>query len=267
MSFALQTNSFFEIFYLIASLCLLFGHNLWLVKRSEDNENAEIEINTGDTFPQSEVAIRPERIKEFKIMSVGETQQITDFRVKGNSLTTTIAKEPDVAFVAAIELYPHPIELEGEKFARYIEDEDAWLFTAPYFTAEKKDGTQRESYAKFAKALVKNNVEEEMEIFISRVGHRLEIIPVGLSEIPRKKLRVQVLFDGEPIESLRVSGGAKGLNNGSYLTHTRTDKKGFAEIEIYPERLQFLRTHFIRRHPDPSNFEWESFWASITFNF
>jgi hypothetical protein len=243
---------------------LLLGHNLWIVREPADEEKEKIKLITGDSFPESEVAIRAERIKEFKILTADQTRKVTDFQIEGSSLTTTIAGKPYTAFVAAVELFPNPIILEAEKFAHYIEEEDAWAFTFPAFTPTTKDVKQRESYAKFAKALIKNS-DGSSDIFTSEIGHRLEIVPVELPETAVPKMRVQVLFEGQPIANLRVSGGAQGLNNGLYLAHARTNQDGFAEIEIYPEKLQFLRTHFIRRHPDSENFEWESFWASVTF--
>lgn len=260
----IQNFNLFEIFSLTASLCLIFGHNLWLIGKSE--EKTKIEINTGDDFPESETPVKPERIKEFTVLSANGARKISDFRIEGNSLTATVGEKPKAAFVAAIELFPHSIALEADKFAHYIEDEAAWDFTTPDFMIGKTTKTQRESYAKFAKVLIQNEAEN-LDIFTAKIGHRLEIV---LNELPKdadKKMCVQVLFEGKPLKNVRVSSGAEGLNGGKYSAHTRTDENGFAEIEIYPKKLQFIRTHFIRRHSDTANFEWESFWASVTFYF
>lgn len=266
MFIEIQNYNLFEIFSLTASLCLIFGHNLWLIGKSESSEETKIEINTGDAFPESETPVKPERIKEFTVLSADGARKISDFRIEGNSLTATVEEKPKAAFVAAIELFPHPITLEAGKFAHYIEDEAAWDFTAPDFTIEKKAGEQRESYAKFAKVLIKNEAEN-LDIFTAKIGHQLEIVLTELPKDADKKMRVQILFEGKPLKNVRVSSGAESLNGGKYSAHTRTDESGFAEIEIYPKKLQFIRTHFIRRHSNAANFEWESFWASVTFYF
>jgi hypothetical protein len=44
-----------------------------------------------------------------------------------------------------------------------------------------------------------------------------------------------------------------------------TDENGLAKIAISGKGLWFVRTHFIRPHSEKTDFDWESFWASITF--
>ncbi len=249
-----------EVFTLLSTLYLILGHNLWLVGKNETAEKTKIEINTGDDFPASDSAVKTERIAGFKILSENGAQNISDFTIEGKSLTVIIKEKPKTAFVAAIELLPHPITLEAVRFAHYIEDEDASDFTAPDFVIGETNEQQRESYAKFAKVLVKNNAGNT-KVFTQKTGHKFEIV---LTEISDKTLRVQVLFEENPVENLRVSSGAENLNGGKYSAHTRTDENGFAEIEITQNGHWFVRSHLIRRHADVENFEWESFWASVT---
>lgn len=250
-----------EIFTFLSTLCLIFGHNLWLVGKNETVETTKIEINTGDDFPAGDSAVKTERIAEFKVLSENGAQNISEFTVEGKSLTAIVEEKPKTAFVAGIELLPHPITLEADRFAHYIEDEDAEIFTKTDFVIGETIEDQRESYAKFAKVLVKNNAENT-KVFTQKIGHRFEIV---LTEIADKHLRVQVLFEGNPVENLRVSSGAENLNGGKYSAHTRTDENGFAEIEITQNGHWFVRSHLIRRHADSESFEWESFWASVTF--
>lgn len=257
----IQNFNLVELFTFLSSICLIFGHNLWLVGKDETAEKTKIEINTGDDFPASDSAVKTERIAGFKVLSENGAQNISDFTVEGKSLTAIVEEKPKTAFVAGIELLPHPITLEADRFAHYIEDEDAEVFTKPDFIIGETLAEQRESYAKFAKVLVKNNAENT-EVFTQKISHKFEIV---LMEISAKHLRVQVLFENTPVENLRVSSGAENLNGGKYSAHTRTDENGFAEIEITQNGHWFVRSHLIRRHSDTSNFEWESFWASVTF--
>lgn len=257
----IQNFNFAEIFIFLSSLCVIFGHNLWLIGKNETPEKTKIKINTGDDFPFSDSAVKTERIAEFKVLSENGAQNISDFAVEGNSLTAFVEEKPRTAFVAAIELSPHPITLEAGKFAYYIKNEDAEIFTAPDFIIGETLEKQRESYAKFAKVLVKNNAENT-EIFSRKIGHKFEIV---IMEVSAKYLRVEILLEDNPVKNLRVSSGAEDLNGGRYAAHTRTDKNGFAEVEITQKGLGFVRSHLIRRHSDAEDFEWESFWASAVF--
>lgn len=259
----IQNQSFLEIISLTLSavFMLFFGHNLWLVSKEEEGE-IKIEAITSDTFPESDSAVKPERVASFRIYDEDYSADVTNFEIEGNILAGKI-KRTHKAAVAALELRPHPITLEAEKFAGYIKSEDAEEFVAPHFVSGETIAAQRESYAKFAKVLIKNEAEN-FEIFTRNVGHKFEIVPV---EVPNgKRLRVQVLYDGKPIGNLRVSAGAANINGGKYLFHTRTDAQGFAEIELTENDLWYVRTHLIRPHSDTENYEWESFWASLTFS-
>lgn len=264
MLIEIQNHNFIEMLTFTVSLLAIFGHNLWLVGKEEPAKKTRIEINTGDNFPASETAVKTERIKEFKIISEKGERRIEDFHVRENSLTAVVEENSNTAFVAAVELLPHPITLKAEKFVHYIEDEDAQDFTAPDFVIDKSNEPQRESYAKYAKVLVKNHAED-FSIFTEKINHRLEIIMLEVPAKDKKILPVQVLFEGNPVRNLRVSSGAENLHGGRYSFHTRTDENGFAQVEIAENGHCFVRTHFIRRHSDAANFEWESFWASVTF--
>jgi uncharacterized GH25 family protein len=258
----IQDQGFLEIIVMMLSGCFMFffGHNLWLVHRDKDDE-IKIEAVTSDTFPESDSAVKLERVASFRFYDENSFTDIENFEIQGNVLVGK-TDHKDSAPAAALELYPHPIVLEAAKFANYIKSEDAENLAAPQFISGETIMPQRESYAKFAKVLLENG-DENFNVFTKKIGHRLEIIPAEMPQMGN--LRVQVLFEGNPIGNLRVSAGAENLNGGKYSVHTRTDEYGFAEVEITQNGHWFLRTFFIRPHSDKENYEWESFWASITF--
>lgn len=258
----IQDQGFFEIILIMLSGCFMFffGHNLWLVRRDEEDE-IKIEAVTSDTFPESDSAVKPERVASFRLYDESSFTDIENFEIQGNVLAGK-TNNKNTASVAALELYPHPIVLEAAKFAGYIKSENAENLVAPHFINGETTAPQRESYAKFAKVLLEN-ADENFNGFTKKIGHRLEIIPAEMPQMGN--LRVQVLFEGNPARDLRISAGAANLNTGKYFVHTRTDEHGFAEIEITQNGHWFLRTFFIRPHSDKENYEWESFWASITF--
>lgn len=255
----LQQQTFFELIIYTLSACftLIFGHNLWIVAK-EENDEIKVEVITSDKFPESDSVVKPERIKDFRLISGNDSVKITDFQTVENSLVANIKNKKSE--LVALELFPHPIVLEAEKFAGYIRSEEAESFVAPNFIKGETTEPQRESYAKFAKVLIDNKSFDRI------VGHKLEIIlQENPAEIVEDKLLVKVLFDGEPIENLRVSSGAENLNGEKYAAHSLTDENGLAKIAISCESLWFVRSHYIRPHSEKNDFDWESFWASITF--
>lgn len=241
----METQNFLEFITLAFAACFI-GHNLWLVAKDE----TRVEVVTSDKFPESDSAVKPSRIAGFRAFTTDGEFELKDYETTENAL---IANLKTRANLVALELHPHPIVLEAEKFAGYIKSEEAENFTGASF-----DRPQRESYAKYAKVLLDNNSFDKI------VGHRFEIV---LLSNPKDggKLKVRVIFDGEPVKNLRVSTGAENLNGGKYFAHSRTDAEGVAEIEIAGGGLWFVRTHFIRPHTDTAEYDWESFWVSTTF--
>lgn len=258
-------SNFSEIIFASVSTLVILGHNLWLVAKDEKDETI-VEVNTSDNFPLSDSAVKPERVADFRLVSASDSTPITNYEVRGNSLVASIAANESACF-AALELHSHPITLEPAKFAGYIKSEDAEKFVAPQFISGETTAPQRESYTKFAKVLLDALGEKQSNDFSFAAGHRLEIIPQANPSTVQagEKLPVKVLFEGNPIVGLRVSSGCENLNNGKYAAHTRTDEDGLATVEISGKGLWFVRTHFIRSHADADNFDWESFWASLTF--
>ncbi len=128
----------------------------------------------------------------------------------------------DGACLVASELHLHPIVLEAEKFAHYVRGEDAAAQIAPHFEEGKTVSSQRESYTKYAKALLGSGTGDD-DAFRLVAGHRLEIVPQLSPAAARrdgKRFPVQVLFDGEPMADLRVSRGREsrqaGVDNASF---------------------------------------------------
>ncbi len=275
-------HNFWGIALASISANLILGHNLWLVvkdqraERGKRDTRVRVEVNTSDNFPASESAVRPERIADFRVISAGAASvPITEYVIEGQSLVAIIESPcgegtestREGPCLVALELHPHPIVLEAEKFAHYIRDEDAAAQVAPHFEEGKTVSSQRESYTKYAKAWLGSGTGDD-DAFRLVAGHRLEIVPLLSPASARrdgKRLPVQVLFDGEPMADLRVSSGCENLGGGKYAAHTRTDEEGRAWVEMSAPGRWFIRAHHIRPHRDSRTADWESFWASLTF--
>ena len=262
----INVPNFSDIIIVSISTLVIFGHNLWLVGKKEPTR-VRISANTGDNFPESDSAVKPERVADFRLVSSSGSTPIENYLVENHSLVADVQNADNKSFCVALALHAHPITLEAKKFAGYIAEENAQEFVKPNFVSETATEPQRESYTKFAKVLIENASVQPGDISNLVAGHRLEIVPqVAPSSLGGGgKLSVKILFEDEPIAGLRVSSGCEELNGGKYSAHTITNENGLAEIKIENAGHWFVRTHFIRPHADKENFDWESFWASVTF--
>jgi len=267
MTIEIHGHGLWEIALLASSLGILLGHNFWLIagkRGAPREERLRVEAHVGHHFPAGESAIAPERIADFRLISSNGEAPVFDYRVEGTALVAEVTASSEGAQMAALTLHPRPITLEHEQFARYIDEEDARAAVSPDFQPGVAQAAQHEIYSKYAKAIL---TAESDEVACRVVGQKMEIV---LERSPATlrgggRLPVRVLFDGEPIAGVRVSSGCDALHSGGYASHIRADADGRAEIELPVSGYWFIRSHYIRRHPDSRIAEWESFWPSVTF--
>ncbi|HEU0185149.1 MAG TPA: DUF4198 domain-containing protein [Blastocatellia bacterium] len=267
MTIEIYAHSLWEIALLTSSVGIIAGHNFWLIAKrhlAPQEGKLRVEAHTGHHFPVGESAISPERIADFRLISPNGEAPILDYRVEGAALVAEVTAQDAGARMAALTLHPRSITLEPDLFAKYIEEEDSAEAVAPDFQPGVTRSAQHEVYSKYAKAILAN---DDNDVACRIVGQKMEIVlernPAKLSAGDR--LPVRVLFDGAPIPGVRVSSGCDRLSDGGYASHTRADAEGRAEVKLPVSGQWFLRSHYIRRHPDTQVADWESFWPSVTF--
>jgi uncharacterized GH25 family protein len=131
---------------------------------------------------------------------------------------------------------------------------------------EKKPG--RERYSRYVKTLVQVG-EKSSDSFNKIVGQTIELIPF---ENPYDKkvndsIRVQVLFRNVPLANALVSATYEGFTTkpDTYQQSVRTDSNGITTIHITQSGQWLVRTVHMQPIVDSKEADWESWWASITF--
>jgi uncharacterized GH25 family protein len=264
MSVLSQGFGLFDALLFSASAGVILGHNFWLTVGGRKTESLRIELHTGHHFPAGESAIAPDRIADFRLISARGETTVRDPRVEGTALVAEIKSNGAGAQLAVLALHPRSITLGAEKFAGYLREEDAMAFAGSIETLRRP---QREIYSKYAKAILTTGNAGDDAVACRVAGQKMEIVPEHNPACLRRgqSLPIRVFFDGEPAAGVRVSSGCDKLQNGGYASHARTGADGRAEIDLPVSGHWFVRSHSIRRHPDPRIAEWESFWPSLTF--
>lgn len=160
------------------------------------------------------------------------------------------------------------IELGAKEFEAYLKEEGLEKISALRAQRGETDKPGREVYSRCAKALVCVG-EVPKDATDSAVGMRYEIVGVGnpteldITRAGGASVRVRVLFEGVP----RVNALVKIMHcgTGTPMVTARTDEKGEAELPVTaPGRWVVASTEMIEA-PKDSGAEWESLWASLTF--
>lgn len=247
------------------------GHDLWVLAGQyhlEPFETTRVFINDGDLFPASLTLLGQHRVTALALHGPTETRPISEFRVEDNSLSFEISPAEAGSYVVALSTRPRRVRLKARDFNAYLDDSGLESIRAKREELSESETATVERYAKWAKALIDVGEPEEDEqspAWSKPVGHTIEIVPdVNPNEVTAGgSFGLRVLYEGEPLAGVTVSGGKAGGLAGEVLT--RTDAAGHANVTILSSGRWYLRTiHMIRRDDDPE-VQWESFWCTLTF--
>lgn len=213
-----------------------------------------VSVHNGDSFPASEHATDPSRL----------ITNLQYLRIAGRA-THGIAHTPasGTQYLSA-ETRPRLIVIEAAKFEAYLQEEGLQHISA----ARKRNGqtgaTGREIYAKFAKALVTAGTSDAGHA--KPVGLTLEIVPQAdpSTLTAGSLLPVIVLFRGKPLPNIQLerAWACEGKSNRKVVG--RTDREGRVSIPVdSPGRWRLHAVHM--QASTRSDADWESYWASLTF--
>ena len=156
------------------------------------------------------------------------------------------------------------IELEGPKFTHYLEEEglDDIIAERKKLGVEASPG--RESYARYAKALI--SVGDAKTGWDRRVGLPAEL--VALTD-PRAggTAQFQLFYEDKPRANARVDILRIEKTRLVSISHARTDATGKVSLAIPGDGVWLVATTLMRQAPQELGLEgdWESFWVSIEF--
>jgi uncharacterized GH25 family protein len=243
------------------------AHDLWLVppEEAEAGKPVQVRANVGMDFPRSEHAPDPAAfVRRVLVRPDGSEGELRAAGKKDYSGLLEFTPGKPGVYTLAVQTRPRLITLPGDKFNEYLVA-DGMPHVYRLRAREKTlDRPGRERYSKYVKALVR--VGSGGGGNPCRVlGLKLEIVPLRdpFAVKPGWVLPVRVLFRGKPLAEANVGWQRPG-DGDSARGYVRTDARGEALVPVARAGLVTLRlTHMTR--PKAAEYEWESFWATLTF--
>jgi hypothetical protein len=222
-------------------------------------ERLMISLHVGDSFPNSEGPMDPARIRDARL---SDGSPFGDFSIIGNATHGFTRPSAMGSLYASLASEPRFIELAPAKFESYLKEEglDAVIAARKERGESAKPG--RELYSKYAKTLLVSG--SSSADYAKPAGLTIEFVPEADPSAvkPGGKLPVKVLWRGQPAAGLFIQAAH---SSGSITGVGRTDAQGRIAI-LLPRAGQWrLHTVAMERCQDPQRADWESFWASLTF--
>jgi uncharacterized GH25 family protein len=244
------------------------AHDLYIMPerfRVSVGETIVVALHNGDAFPESEASVSVERLRDTSLRSNSQTAPIQKLRVDGNRTIGNVKIPGSGALLLTVRTIPNFIEIQPDKYVAYLKEEG--LSEAINWRAQhgETDKPGRERYSKYAKSLL--SAGSPNGLYSTVTGQLIEIIPekdpYGLK--PGDSLPVRVLFRGSPAPNLQIEAAWAGPHGKAVHPVGRTDADGRITVPLAQAGKWRLHTTRMERCSDPKAADWESFWASLTF--
>lgn len=235
------------------------AHDFWLVAVGD-----ELHGVSGSRFPVSENAVAPERLAEAVAVHGRGRTPLTVVGARGNVLVLTADPVLEGPLWAAVAIKPRRIDLSAEDFNEYLRHDGLPQVLRERAAQGELARPAVERYQKYAKALILR--PGAGGTLVAAVGHRIELAVIGDPATLRAAdtLTLEVRFEGRSASGLTVHAGFAGQPDGQHAQTHVSDAAGRVRIPLSSAGSWYARTIHMRRVAEPP-FEWESFWASVTF--
>ncbi len=239
----------------------LFGHDFWIEPssfRPPVPGQVRVALRVGQDFRGDPVPRDDRRIVRFVAAGPGGETPIPG--LPGTDPAGFARIDRPGLYVVGYRSSRSSIELEAEKFEKYLADEG--LESVSKERARRGDSGKpgKEVYSRCAKALVVAGGGPTAG-FDRALGFTLELVPrrvPGLGELP-----VDLLYEGKPLAGALVVA-MNQAEPASKLT-ARTDRAGRVVFKVPSQGIWLVKAvHMIPAQPD-TGADWESLWASLTF--
>jgi len=157
---------------------------------------------------------------------------------------------------------PAFLTLPPEKFDEYLKLEG--LERIVTWRAEHGQSKQpsRELFSRCAKSLLSTGAGKGAR-FDEPLGFRLEIVPESNPYAAKGPMTFRLTFDGKPLQGALVI--AMNQNDPQAKASARSDRSGRVTFPIAKPGVWLIKSVHMIAAPAGSNAEWESLWASLTF--
>lgn len=246
---------------------LLMAHEFWLQPRKfryAVGEEAKIDFLVGENFTGEFWDLTKHKAENVQMISAYGKKVLTGEvkKTKGNNLTYKFASEGLHLF--SMVSNPAYIELDGEKFNAYLEEDGIEDILALRKRRNELDKPSRENYTRYAKLLVQcGNASDE--IYKRKVGTKVEIIPLSNPYTLKSGdyLECEILYDGKPAPHQMVKVWTF-INKRAFLQNAYTEDDGRVKFPISnagPWMVSFVKMV----KSEKPNVDYESMWASLVF--
>ena len=242
------------------------AHDFWIEPssyRPSVGERVLIGLRIGHPSEAEPYARNPSHIRAFFIRSPRGR-----FPVRGSSghdPAGNVRIEEAGVHILAYWSQPNAHEMAPGPFESYLEEEGLQGALQERARRGEDNVPGREHFVRCAKSLLLAADGGSPGGHDEVLGLPLEIVPVTnpFTARPGKPYVARLLYEGKPLTGCQLS--ATSVEEPRSVQTRHTDERGFVSIDATRSGAWILDAVHIVRAVDESSVEWQSFWASLTF--
>ncbi|HEX9162095.1 MAG TPA: DUF4198 domain-containing protein [Thermoanaerobaculia bacterium] len=242
-----------------AALLLLatnaFAHDFWIEPstfRPPVGQTVMLALRVGQDFMGDPVPRSSELIDSFVVRTSAGESTIAGYEHQDPAGLLRI--ERNGVAVVAYRSKANFVELPPAKFAEFLKLEGiTWIGAI--------DKPDREHFFRYAKTLLRTGASTSMPV-AHVPGFRYDIVPES-SPWSSEPLRVRVVFEDKAARDVLVTAIHRDDPNARVAV--RTDAHGRATLHLPKGGVWLVKSVYMVPAPAGSGVDWESLWASVTF--
>jgi len=257
--------------WLLAALLWLVApasaHEFWIEPanfRPPVGKPLDVHLRVGQEFRGDAVIYLPETFVRFDTITARGKQSVTG--IPGDDPAARLTPAEPGLMLIAFQSTPFELKLDAKTFERYLAMEGLDGILAFRKQRGEQDKPAHEIYSRFAKSLIAVGGRDGGLDARRPIGLRLELVPQApVYRLKRDQpLEVQLLYESRPIANVQVMAFSKTQPKNKLLA--RTDAQGRARFVLPHGDVWLLSAVHMIPAPADTKADWESFWASLTFD-
>lgn len=244
------------------------AHDFWLEPsdyRLPAGELVQLRFLVGEQLEGADMPRREERIVRFVDRGPSATTDVLGR--DGHSPAGLLRPREAGWHVIGYESTASWIELDASRFEAYLREEGLEHVIATRTAAGEAHAAGRERYARCAKTLLAVG-EPPVQGADLPLGLTFELVAEGdaLESPASNEGCFRALFRGVPLEGVLVVALWQEATQGLATSSARSDAEGRVTLSLPQEgKLLVKAVHMAPVTDDDPDADWESFWASLTF--
>lgn len=260
------THECSRLLFLLSALLLIpvvHAHEFWIEPssfRPAAGAAFDVHLRVGQEFRGDAMIYLPESFERFATVNTRGQKNVEGVPGDDPAARLTIA-DPGLLLIA-YQSTRYSVDMDAATFKQYLAKEGLEHLVP---AQRMKDKPVREVYRRCAKSLLAVGDRSDNFDFKKPLGMRLEILPLT-SPYSLKKgqtLEVQLLYENRPLAGAQIMAMSKSKPKNQLLQ--RTDHAGRAQFVLPHADVWLLNAVHMIPAPAEAKADWESFWASLSF--